>query len=181
MQSTLSVEIEAPATLVFELARDLERWPTLLPHYRDVHVLERHGDGAITARMIAIRPLVPALGYGLPVAWRARSWSETGPKRIRFMHHGGATNGMVVTWRVEPTPSGCRVSIEHIFNPRVPGWSSFVERLFVRPIATRTLATFKAIAEALAVQAATPPATPTVAPRFTKPRSTRRRSAKKAT
>lgn len=178
MQSTLSVEIEAPAKLVFELARDLERWPALLPHYRDVRVLERHPDGAVTARMIAIRPVVPKLGYGLPVAWRARSWSEAGPKRIRFMHQGGATNGMVVTWRIEPTVFGCRVSIEHIFNPRVPGWSSFVERLFVRPIATRTLATFKAIAEAVAGQAATPPVTP--AARRAR-RSSKPRSAKKAT
>jgi len=160
MNSTLSVEINAPAALVFELARDLERWPALLPHYLDVHVLERHGDGAITARMIAIRQVVPMLGYGLPVAWRARAWSESGPKRIRFMHHGGATNGMVVTWRVEPTSSGCRVSIEHIFNPRVPGWASFVERLFVRPIATRTLQTFKAIAEANPAHSAAPLATP---------------------
>jgi ribosome-associated toxin RatA of RatAB toxin-antitoxin module len=176
MQSTLSVEIKAPAVLVFELARDLERWPALLPHYRDVRVLERHADGAITARMIAIRQVVPVLGYGVPVAWRARSWSEAGPKRIRFMHQGGATNGMVVTWRIEPTSSGCRVSIEHIFNPRVPGWASFVERRFVRPIATRTLQTFKAIAEAAAAHTPAPPATPPGrAPRRSgKPRSTKR-------
>ena len=177
MDSTLSVEINAPAALVFELARDLERWPALLPHYRDVHVLERNADGAVTARMIAVRPLVPVLGYGLPVAWRARTWSEAGPKRIRFMHQGGATNGMVATWRIEPTPSGCRVSIEHIFNPRVPGWSSFVERLFVRPIATRTLATFKAIAEAAERSAATP----RPAAGAGKPRSTSRGSANRST
>jgi len=175
MQSTLSVEIEAPAALVFELARDLERWPELLPHYRDVRVIEREAGGALTARMIAIRSLVPVFGYGLPVAWRARAWSEPGPMRIRFMHKGGATNGMVVTWRFEPTPSGCRVSIEHIFNPRIPAWSAFVGRLFVTPIATRTLATFKAIAEAAERSGTAQPA-----PR-TEPRSTKRRPSNKAT
>ena len=178
MDSTLSVEINAPAALVFELARDLERWPALLPHYLDVDVLERHADGAVTARMIAIRPVVPMLGYGLPVAWRARSWSEAGPRRIRFMHQGGATNGMVVTWRIEPTAFGCRVSIEHIFNPRVPGWSAFVDRLFVRPIATRTLQTFKAIAEATPAHVAALPAT---APVRTPRRSNKPRSTKKGT
>src|SRR4029078_2706561 len=106
MKSTLSVEINAPAALVFELARDLERWPALLPHYLDVHVLERPADGAITASMIAIRQIVPMLGYGLPVAWRARAWSESGPKRIRFMHQGGATHGMVVTRRGGAAGSG---------------------------------------------------------------------------
>jgi hypothetical protein len=32
----------------------------------------------------------------------------------------------------------------------MPGWAPFVDRAFTRPIASRTLATFKAIAEALA-------------------------------
>jgi hypothetical protein len=57
---------------------------------------------------------------------------------------------MDVTWRIEPTDKGSRVSIDHQFRPRVPGWAWFVDRAFTRPIATRTLATFKAIAEALA-------------------------------
>ena len=61
---------------------------------------------------------------------------------------------MDVTWRIEPTTDGCRVSIDHLFQPDLPApldrvWATFVDRLFVRPIATRTLATFKAIAEAV--------------------------------
>ena len=99
--------------------------------------------------MVARRPLVPVLGLGLPVAWRSRTWSEPDTLRLRFVHLGGATNGMDVTWRIEPPGRGCRVSIDHDFRPRVPGWAAFVDRAFTRPIASRTLATFKAIAEAL--------------------------------
>jgi hypothetical protein len=55
---------------------------------------------------------------------------------------------MDVRWRIERTASGSRVSIEHVFGPRLPGWAFVVDRLFVRPIATRTLRAFKAIAEA---------------------------------
>jgi ribosome-associated toxin RatA of RatAB toxin-antitoxin module len=150
MRSTLSIDVEAPARLVFGLARDVRRWPALLPHYRDVRVEERHLDGAVTARMLAVRPLVPLLGYGLPVAWRSRTWADEPTLRLRFVHLGGATNGMDVTWRIEETVSGCRVSIDHAFEPRVPGWGALVHRLFVHPIATRTLASFKAIAEAVA-------------------------------
>ena len=64
MRSTLSIDIEAPARLVFDLARDVQRWPALLPHYRDVRVEEREAQpgGAVTARMLAIRPVVPLLG-----------------------------------------------------------------------------------------------------------------------
>jgi hypothetical protein len=42
------------------------------------------------------------------------------------------------------------VSIDHDFQPRVGPWATLIERFFVRPIAGRTLATFKAIAEAVA-------------------------------
>ena len=144
------MEVAAPAQLVFRLARDVERWPRLLPHYVLVRAVERGSDGTLLAEMVARRPLVPVLGLGLPVAWRSRTWSEPAGLRLRFVHVGGATNGMDVTWRIEPTDTGSRVSIDHQFGPRVPGWAWFVDRAFTRPIATRTLATFKAIAEALA-------------------------------
>ena len=58
---------------------------------------------------------------------------------------------MDVTWRIEDAGAGrCHVEIEHDFRPRVPGWAPFIDRLFTRPIAGRTLATFRSIAEAVA-------------------------------
>jgi hypothetical protein len=60
---------------------------------------------------------------------------------------------MDVTWRIQPLGGdGChsRVEIEHVFRPRVPGWAWLVDRLFTRPIAGQTLATFRTLAEALA-------------------------------
>ena len=149
MKSTISVDVAAPSSLVFRLARDIERWPRLLPHYVRVRPLERDNRGYLTAEMVARRPLVPVLGLGLPVAWRSRTWSEPETLRLRFVHLGGATNGMDVTWRIESAEGGCRVSIDHDFRPRVPGWAAFIDRAFTRPIASRTLATFKSIAEAL--------------------------------
>jgi ribosome-associated toxin RatA of RatAB toxin-antitoxin module len=150
VRSTISIEVGAPGELVFRLARDVERWPRLLPHYVRVRLITRDGDGSLVAEMVARRSLVPALGIGVPVAWRSRTWNEPTALRLRFVHLGGATDGMDVTWRIEPTPRGCRVSIDHDFRPRVAGWAWFVDRVFTRPIATRTLATFGAIAEALA-------------------------------
>jgi ribosome-associated toxin RatA of RatAB toxin-antitoxin module len=150
VKSAIGIDVAAPPALVFRLARDVERWPRLLPHYVGVHVRERRLDGSVVARMVARRPILPVLGLGLPVAWESRTWSEPETCRLRFVHLAGATRGMDVTWRIEPAGDGARVTIEHVFAPRVPGWAAFVDRAFTRPIAGRTLATFRDIAEALA-------------------------------
>ena len=69
MRTEIGIDVAAPPELVFRLARDVERWPRLLPHYVSVTALERFDDGSLLARMVARRPLVPVLGLGLPVAW----------------------------------------------------------------------------------------------------------------
>ena len=154
MRSTVAVEIDAPPSFVFDLAREVQRWPALLPHYLRVRVQTRHPDDTLTAQFVAVRAIVPVIGLGLPVVWRSRVRADAGSLQLRFVHLGGATNGMDVTWQIVPTATGCRVSIEHDFRPRASWWGWAIERLFVRPIARRTLESFKAIAEAVA--AATP-------------------------
>ncbi len=149
MRSTTSIEIAAPPELVFRLARDVERWDRLLPHYVRSRVIARGSDGTRLTEFIARRPLVGLLGLGLPVAWRARIWVEPDTLRLRFVHVAGATKGMDVTWRIDSLGDGARVSIDHDFRPWLPGFAWFVDRAFTRPIAGRTLATFKVLAEAL--------------------------------
>ena len=149
MHSQIDIRIAASPALVFRLARDVERWADLLPHYASSAAVERRPDGCVVADFVARRPLIPVLGLGLPVTWRARTWSEPASCRLRFVHVAGATKGMDVTWRIEPDGEGAQVVIEHDFAPRIPGLALVVDRFFTRPIAGRTLATFKAIAEAV--------------------------------
>lgn len=149
MHSSIGIDVAAPPALVFDLAHDVERWERLLPHYARSRVRERRPDGSVVADFVARRPMIGVLGLGLPVAWRSRAWSEPATRRLRFVHVAGATRGMDVTWLIEPTAAGCHVEIEHDFRPRVPGLALVVDRWFTRPIAGRTLATFKALAEAL--------------------------------
>ncbi len=156
MHSDVAIDIDAPAPLVFALARDVERWATMLPHYVRSQVVARRADGSVVADFVARRPLLPVLGLGLPVTWRSRASNEPETLRLFFVHVAGATRGMNVRWRIERRDkpggdgAGCRVTIEHDFSPRLPGFARFVDRAFTRPIAGRTLATFKALAEAVA-------------------------------
>jgi len=150
VHSTVDIEIRARPQLVFALARDVERWERLLPHYARSRRVDARADGSLVVSFVARRPLIGVLGLGLPVAWKARTWAEPGTLRLRFRHVAGATRGMDVTWRIEPAGADwTHVSIEHDFLPRVPAFAAFVDRAFTRPIAGRTLGTFKALAEAL--------------------------------
>lgn len=162
MHSTIAIDVAAPPSLVFSLARDTERWDRLLPHYARSHASERRADGSIVVDFVARRPLIGILGLGLPVTWRARTWNEPATLRLRFAHVAGATKGMDVIWRIDAVGDGTRISIDHDFRPRLALFAAFVDRAFTRPIAGRTLATFKALAEALADapgQSESPPAT----------------------
>lgn len=149
MHSEIGLDIAAPPGLVYALARDVERWADLLPHYVRSRTVERRPDGTNLTDFVARRPLIAVLGLGLPVTWRARTWSDPETRRLRFVHVAGATRGMDVTWRIEPHGSGTRVVIEHDFRPRLPWFAAFVDRFFTRAIAGRTLATFRALAEAV--------------------------------
>lgn len=153
MHSEIDILIAAPPDLVYAIAHDVERWADLLPHYARSAAVERCPDGSVIADFVARRPLIGVLGLGLPVTWRSRTWSEPASRRLRFVHVAGATRGMDVTWRIESADVGGRagthVVIEHDFRPRVPGFAAFVDRCFTRSIAGRTLATFKALAEAV--------------------------------
>lgn len=163
MRSEISIDIDAPPELVFRLAHDVERWATLLPHYARSRLEDTDGQGRPIMEFVARRPLVPILGVGLPVVWRSRTWNEPETLRLDFEHVAGATRGMKVTWRLEPRHdgAGCRVTISHEFSPRLPGFARFVDRFFTRPIAGRTLATFKALAEAVReVDTSARPSTP---------------------
>lgn len=156
MHTSIGIAIDAQPALVFHLARRVETWERLLPHYARSRVVDRRADGSLVVGFVARRPLVSFLGLALPVAWRARTWNEPGSLRLRFVHVAGATRGMDVTWRIETTPTGCTVTIDHDFRPRVPWFAAFVDRWFTRAIAGRTLATFKALAEAVGEVAAAP-------------------------
>ncbi len=149
----MGIRVDAPAEHVFELSRDISRWPELLPHYQRVTVRGRR-DGRVLAQMVALRAL-GRLPVGIPVTWRAVQWadrSNPADLQLHFRHVRGVTRGMSVTWHIVPEGQGCHVSIEHEFRRPLPLLGAdllpaAVDLLFTRPIAGRTLRTFKRLAE----------------------------------
>jgi ribosome-associated toxin RatA of RatAB toxin-antitoxin module len=134
--------VAAPPARVFGAAKQVERWPEWLPHYRWVRFLERVGEGGVV-EMAAWRPFGP-LRY--PTWWVSEMWVEVEPPRIRFRHVRGITRGMDVAWDFEPAAEGALVTITHRW--RGPAWplvgaaaaNLVIGPVFIHGIASRTLA-----------------------------------------
>ncbi|HEU4990457.1 MAG TPA: SRPBCC family protein [Gemmatimonadaceae bacterium] len=145
--------VRAPLDAIFALARDVERWPDLLPHYRHVRFLTRATDGGGVVEMSAVRPF-GALKW--PTRWVSEMQVHGGGRDlpwIRYRHVRGVTRGMDVVWEFSPEPEGTMTTILHMWNgPAWPGIggvaaTAVIGPVFVHGIASRTLAGLAGAAE----------------------------------
>jgi len=145
--------VAAPMAAIFALARDVERWPSLLPHYRDVRFVQRTDDDGGVVTMEAVRPFDL---FDWPTSWTSEmqvSPGGDGSPWIRFRHIRGITRGMEVLWAFRPADHDTTVTILHMWNgPPWPLISEFaacrvIGPIFVHGIASRTLAGLAEVAE----------------------------------
>jgi coenzyme Q-binding protein COQ10 len=141
---------------IFQLAIDVERWPSLLTHYRYVRFRERTIDGGGIVEMSANRPFGPV---NWPTRWTSQMFVQRkavkggDEPRVRFHHIEGITTGMDVEWSFLPEKGGTRVRIVHAWNG--PPWpvvggvaaANVIGPVFVHGIASRTLEGLARIAE----------------------------------
>jgi uncharacterized membrane protein len=143
MRTENRIEVQGDIKRVFQVAAQVEKWPTILPHYRRVHVVQRKKRRA-TVEMAARRGPIP-------VSWTAVQ--EVSPyERITYKHIKGFTTGMDVTWSFKSVQGQVQVVITHDFSlswPIIGGYVSkyIVGALFVKPIASRTLRHLKLTVE----------------------------------
>jgi len=160
MQTVDERIVRATVKPMFELARNVEAWPSHLPHYRYVRFRGRRSDGGGLVEMSAVRPFHvvrtargPILRINWPTWWLSEMAVDSEAPAIRFRHVAGITKGMDVEWTFHPTPGGTHVRIVHLWDgPRIPLAGTWAARLvigpvFVHGIASRTLAGLAAIAE----------------------------------
>jgi ribosome-associated toxin RatA of RatAB toxin-antitoxin module len=146
--------VRAPPGVMFELAAQVEAWPSLLPHYRSVKFRDRQVGGGVV-EMSANRPFVV---FDWPTWWvsqmDARPHADSPDPVIRFRHIEGITTRMEVEWSFSPLPNqSTHVRVVHVWNG--PEWpvigavaaKAVIGPVFVHGIASRTLAGLAAIAE----------------------------------
>ena len=146
--------VRAPSQVIFDLAADVETWPSLLRHYRYVRFRDRQVGGGVV-EMSANRPFGPV---GWPTWWVSlmdvRPYNESPDPVIRFRHIEGVTTRMEVEWAFFSLPNDAtHVRIVHVWNG--PSWpligpvaaKAVIGPVFVHGIASRTLAGLAAAAE----------------------------------
>ena len=145
--------VRTPWRTIFDIAKNVELWPSYLPHYRFVRFRERATDGGGLVEMAAWRP------FGLvawPTWWLSEMSVDEGAPAIRFRHIDGITKGMDVEWsfrtvgaqggaKSERGARGTHVKIVHVWDgPPIPllgiiAATALIGPLFIHGIASRTL------------------------------------------
>ncbi len=142
MRTVDRLVMKAPVPRVFEAARNVERWPELLGHYRWVRMLERTDDGGMV-EMAAWRPFGP-LRY--PTWWVSEMRVDREAPAVHYRHVRGITTGMDVVWQLRQVGNETEVTIVHEWTgPRWPligplAAVAVIGPVFIHGIASRTLA-----------------------------------------
>lgn len=161
MHTRNEIVAHAPLEPCLRAASEVERWPEILPHYREVRFRRKDGPGTGRVYMAAFRHFGP-LPY--PTWWESEMVTDVEAGEVRYRHVDGITEGMDVLWDLEeidraPAPDdegaepATRIVVLHDWDG--PGWpliGGFAARRvigphFIRVVADRTLAGVRAEAE----------------------------------
>jgi ribosome-associated toxin RatA of RatAB toxin-antitoxin module len=146
MHKTNSIIMRAPKMSIFETAANLELWPTILPHYRYIHYLERGPDRNVV--------IMAASRSGIPITWTSEQIIDREKVEIRFHHLKAFTKGMRVVWTFTETAAGVLVEIVHDLQFRIPALAPIAEPIigdfFTHNVANKTLRCMKDYLEARA-------------------------------
>ena len=141
MRTVDRIHVQAPFPRVFAAASSVVRWPSILPHYRWVRLL----DGGLV-EMAAWRPF-GILKY--PTWWVSEMTVDRPAGEIRYRHVRGITRGMDVVWRLVENNGGVDAEVVHTWSgPRWPlvgrlAADLVIGPVFIHGIASRTLAGIK--------------------------------------
>ena len=146
---------QAPAEICFEVAADVENWPSILPHYRWVRFQEKEGFAEGIVEMAAWRDFLGPLKY--PTWWLSEMHHDREKGHVYYKHVRGVTKGMDVRWEVMGLEDGSsHVRIFHEWDgPEWPAIGGLAAQLVILPhfvsfIAQRTLTGVARAAEARA-------------------------------
>ena len=138
-----AIVIDAPARLVFELAKDQERFPQFMPDVESVTVLERRPDAVITRWKTLVEEA--------PIEWTEEDRFDDAALRIDYRLIEGDLDKFEGAWTFEERPDGTtRVVLGVDYDFGVPTLAELIGPTLekkVRENSTMMLAALKREAE----------------------------------
>ena len=116
---SIEVEIQAPPALVWEIMRDVKRWPEWTPTVTSVRLLDR-APLAVGSRAIIRQPKLP------PAKWRVTELDE--PRRSFTWVSWGPGVRVIARHGVEALGEGSRATLSLRFSGVLGGLFAYVTR-----------------------------------------------------
>ena len=138
-----SIVIDAPAALIYELAKDQERFPQFMPDVESVTVVERHADRVLTRWKTLIEDA--------PIEWLEEDRFDDAALRIDYKLLEGDLDTFEGAWTFEPVAGGTLVALGVTYDFGVPTLAELIGPTLekkVRENAEMMLSALKAEAEA---------------------------------
>jgi len=121
--------IDAPLSVVFNIASDVEKYPEFIPTYKKVKIIEQDGE-----RMIVQRE---GMAWGKLVNWSSEVWISPNIS-IKAIQLEGLLQGMRIEWQFEEIDDRTRILLVHNFEyKRIPFIGNLIARFIIARIVSR--------------------------------------------
>lgn len=107
-----SIVIEAPARIVYELAKDQERFPEFMPDVESVTIVERHGDKVISRWKTLVEEA--------PIEWTEEDVFDDAALRVDYRLLEGDLDTFEGTWTFVDGPGCTNVNLVVEYDFGVP-------------------------------------------------------------
>lgn len=121
MRTINSICVHAELDAIFEIVEDINRWPSIFPHYSKVNTVGVDESGYTVVDMV-----VKGMDAGRRITCGQIVAREE--RRITYEYRLGRLNGIREEWSFEPFEGGVHVTVVH----DVPGRSSILRLLRMR-------------------------------------------------
>ena len=142
-----SLNIDAPAPDVYELAKDQERFPEFMPDVESVTILARDGSRVVSRWKTLIEEA--------PIEWTEEDRYDDDALLVEYRLIEGDLDRFEGTWRFEPTATGTHVVLGVEYDFGVPTLAELIGPTLQRKVQENSdmmLAALKREAEALAAR-----------------------------
>ncbi|NLI00873.1 MAG: hypothetical protein GX446_15430 [Chthonomonadales bacterium] len=148
----ISLDVEAPADVVYDVARKVEDFPTFMEDLQSLTVLERSDDGnrTVTEWVGIIRE------FKMTVKWTQEDIWNPDARRDDFRMLQGDMDSMSGWWQFVETPTGSRFDSLLDYEYNVPLIGPMIKALIKKKMAANLEAQMRAIksrAEEIAARA----------------------------